>query len=670
MIALTIAFRRADRYNRPMSKPHMLSELDGWLTPYNDALVQREHALQAVIRNILGTQTVTEFALGHLYYGLHKTKTEWVFREWAPHATKLYLVGDFSNWKDSPTFAAEKQGENWELHVPLNAISHGETYRLHVYWPGGSGWRIPSYANYVVQDADNNFNASVWAPEKTFRWTDGTFTPADDPPLIYEAHIGMSSTEPKVASYAEFTHDVLPRIKADGYNTVQLMAIQEHPYYGSFGYHVANFFAPSSRFGTPDDLKQLVNTAHHLGLRIVLDIVHSHAVKNEVEGLSKFDGTLTQYFYPGERGNHAAWDSRVFDYGKPQVQHFLLSNCRYWLDEFHFDGFRFDGVTSMLYRDHGLGRAFSSYDDYFQPNTTDENALAYVVLANELIHTVKPTALTIAEEMSAMPGLAAPREYGGLGFDYRLSMGVPDMWIKLLKEARDEAWNFDSIFHELTTHRPEEKTISYLESHDQALVGDKTIIFRLIDKEMYFHMQTSDGDVTVERGIALHKMLRLFTASTNGGGYLNFMGNEFGHPEWIDFPREGNKWSYQYARRRWDLADNPALKYRWLGDFDKAMIAVIRNVTDPIFSYVHVRNDQHVITFMRGNYVFAFNFSPTKSYTDYALPAANGDYHIVLSSDDAAFGGQDRVDTTLIYRAKNDTLRAYLPARTTVVFRK
>ncbi len=654
-----------------MQKSHMLSELDGWLKPYNGALSQREQAIQSVRKKVLATKSVAEFALGHLYFGLHLTKTGWVFREWAPHATALYLVGDFSDWKDSKPFAATKNGEIWELNVPRDAIHHGDTYRLHMYWDGGSGWRIPSYATYVVQDkTTNNFNASVWAPNQPFCWTDQNFTPTTDPPLIYEAHVGMSSTEPKVASYAEFTRDILPRIKADGYNTLQLMSIQEHPYYGSFGYHVANFFAPSSRFGTPNDLKKLIDTAHKLGLRVVLDLVHSHAVKNEVEGLSRFDGTRTQYFYEGARGDHAAWDSRVFDYGKPQVQHFLLSNCRYWLDEFHFDGFRFDGVTSMLYRDHGLERSFSSYDDYFQPDNTDENALAYLSLANELIHQVKPRAVTIAEEMSAMPGLAAPPSYGGLGFDYRLSMGVPDMWIKLLKETHDEDWNFDTIFHELTAHRPEEKTISYLESHDQALVGDKTIIFRLIDKEMYFHMTKSDPDPTVERGIALHKMLRLLTASTNGGGYLNFMGNEFGHPEWIDFPREGNQWSYHYARRRWDLADNPKLKYQWLGAFDQSMLSVIRHLSDPSFSYVTIRNDKHTLSFVRGDYVFAFNFAPNNSYADDAVPAPNGDYAIVLSSDDKMYGGQERIDTALTYRAKNNTLLAYLPARTACVFRK
>ena len=653
-----------------MSKKPKLIDLDGWLAPYIEAITAREQMAQSIASKVLGEATVEQFALGHLHFGLHRTKKGWVFREWAPNATKLFLVGDFSDWRDSPKYQAKKSGEFWELTLPKNAMKHGDNYRLHLYWPGGDGYRIASYANYVVQNDDNSFNAQVWAPAKSFAWSDADFVAHSEPPLIYEAHVGMSSTEPKVASYREFTRDILPRIAAAGYNTVQLMAVQEHPYYGSFGYHVANFFAPSSRFGTPDDLKKLVDTAHNLGLRVILDLIHSHAVKNEVEGLSRFDGTLTQYFYPGERGNHAAWDSRVFDYGKPQVQHFLLSNCRYWLDEFHFDGFRFDGVTSMLYNDHGLGRAFASYDDYFQAGAVDENALAYLRLANELIHHVKPSALTIAEEMSALPGLAAPINDGGLGFDYRLNMGVPDLWIKTLKERRDDDWNLEMIFHELTTHRPEEKVISYLESHDQALVGDKTIIFRLIDKEMYFHMHRSDDNLTVERGVALHKMLRLLTASTNGGGYLNFMGNEFGHPEWIDFPREGNNWSFEHARRRWDLADNSDLKYARLGAFDRAMIGVISKINNAEISYVKINNADHTLSFERGNYLFAFNFSPSQSFVDYELPAPNGDYRVALCTDDAKFDGQNRVDAAPCYVAKNELIKVYLPARTAIVWQR
>ena len=651
-----------------MAKRENLSKIDPWLTPYSIRLQQRVDYTAHVRRRLLGEKSVTDFALGHLHFGLHKTDDGWIFREWAPNATKLFIVGDFTEWKDDPMYECH-QTENgqWEVQLPVDALNHSDQYKLHIYWADGDGYRIPSYATRAVQDeATKLFAAEVWSPLTPYVWHDSDFKPSSTPLLIYEAHIGMSSSEQKVATYNEFTDTVLPRIKAGGYTAVQLMAIQEHPYYGSFGYHVSNYFAASSRFGTPDDLKRLIDTAHQLGIAVIMDIVHSHAVKNEEEGLARFDGSLTQYFHDGSRGTHEQWDSRVFDYGKPEVLHFLLSNCRYWLDEYHFDGFRFDGVTSMLYTHHGLGKAFTGYGDYFEH--TDPDAFAYMSLANELIHAVKPTALTIAEEMSGMPGIAGSLDDGGAGFDYRLNMGIPDLWIKYLKEKRDEDWNMSELFHALTSHRAEERTINYAESHDQALVGDKTIMFRLADKEMYEHMSVDDSDLVVERAVALHKLIRLLTASAQNGGYLNFMGNEFGHPEWIDFPRDGNDWSYAYARRQWQLADDPALKYKWLGSFDTAFTEIILASGDPI-THVSIHDANQTIAFTRGEYVFAFNFHPKESYTDYRIEAPSGDYNIILSSDDTSYGGYARIDTTLTYVA-DGTMRIYLPARTSVIFRK
>jgi 1,4-alpha-glucan branching enzyme len=649
---------------------HNLIESDPWLKPYANHIAGRRAYIDHKQQELLAGASLPEFALGHVYFGLQQTQDGWTLREWAPNATAVVLIGEFSDW--APTkdlaFSRLKNGV-WELQLPRSALHHGDQYKLRITWPGGEGDRIPAYARYVMQDeATKDFSAVVWAPEHPFEWTDHDFAASSDIPLIYEAHVGMSGEKPQVTSYREFTDSVLARMQKAGYNTVQLMAIAEHPYYGSFGYHVSSFFAPSSRFGTPDDFKRLVNTAHTMGLRVIVDLVHSHAVKNEAEGLSRFDGTTSQYFHAGKRGIHDAWDSRVFDYGKPEVVHFLLSNCRYWLDEFHVDGYRFDGVTSMLYTHHGLEKAFTGYEDYFSTDV-DQDALAYLTLANKLIHEVKPSALTVAEDMSGYPGLAG---HDDIGFDYRLSMGVPDLWIKTLKETKDEDWNLGNLFHELTTKRPEEKVISYAESHDQALVGDKTLIFRLIDKDMYDHMSIDDANPVVERGIALHKLIRLLTASLNGGGYLNFMGNEFGHPEWIDFPREGNDWSYQYARRQWSLVDSPNLKYQWLGAFDVAMLEVIKTLSAPA-AYVSIREDTRTISFERDGYVFAFNLSPTASYTDVAVPSPAGSYRVVLDTDAVQFGGQGRIDETLTYLTKKskqgDELTLYLPARTATILR-
>ena len=650
-----------------VEKSHLL-EYDDWLHDFADVVRRREKYMQQARKKLLGNVPLSEFALGWHHFGLHPHKNGWVLREWAPNATAMYLVSEKNNWQedDAYAFSLSEDGQ-WELMLPVDALAHGDHYKLLIYWNAGRerAFRIPAYANYVVQDEHTKvFDAVVWQPRKAYEWQHRR-PQKPTTPLIYEAHVGMASTEETVASYKNFTKNILPRIKKLGYNTVQLMAVAEHPYYGSFGYHVANFFAPSSRFGTPDELKELVDTAHGMGLRVIMDIVHSHSVKNELEGLSNFAGDPAQYFHAGERGNHSQWDSRTFDYGKPQVAHFLLSNVRYWLDEFRFDGYRFDGITSMLYSHHGLGKDFTGYDDYFGEDV-ELDSLAYLQMANDVAHETLESALTIAEDTSGMPGLALATEKGGIGFDYRLSMGVPDLWIKTLKEKTDEAWDLGHLFYELIAARPEEKVVSYAESHDQALVGDKTIMFRLADKAMYWHMDAGNQNLEIERAMSLHKMIRLLTASTHGGGYLTFMGNEFGHPEWIDFPREGNDWSYQHARRRWDLADDGLLKYRFLQEFDRAMIEVVAKLSSE-FHYIEIKHDEHVVSFVRDEYLFVFNFSPNESYTDFAVPTFDGEYTLALNSDDATFDGNGLVEPNQTYVAKNQHLKVYIPARSALV---
>lgn len=656
---------------------------DPWLEPFSDAIIGRHYdAINKEKEITSGCGSLVDFANAHQYFGLHKDKTGWVFREWAPNATAITLVGDFSEWREMARYSLKRlDGGVWELKLPTEALHHGDFYKMLVKWNGGQGERIPAYATRVVQDENTHiFSAQVWNPEKKYRWKDKNFTPETRPLLIYECHIGMAQQREGVGTYTEFRDLVLPRIAKDGYNAIQIMAIQEHPYYGSFGYHVSSFFAPSSRFGTPEELKSLIDKAHSLGIAVIMDIVHSHAVKNENEGLGRLDGSHDLYFYGDSRREHPAWDSLCFDYGKNEVLHFLLSNCKYWLEEFHFDGFRFDGVTSMLYYNHGLGQAFGSYGDYYNGGQ-DTNAITYLSLANKLIHEVNKNAITIAEEMSGMPGLALPFKSGGIGFDYRMAMGIPDYWIKMLKEKKDEDWHPTSIFWELTNRRDDEKTISYVESHDQALVGDKTVIFRLIDKEMYWHMMVGDKDMTVARGIAMHKMIRLVTLATINGGYLNFMGNEFGHPEWIDFPREGNGWSYKYARRQWDLVDRKDLQYQYLNNFDNVMIDLVSSINNFQSSEIEKlweKDDDQVLAFRRGNLVFVFNFNPFKSFTDYGILASAGKYKVVLSTDAPEFGGFGNIDETVEHFTVNDPLyqpigkewlKLYLPARSAQVLK-
>ena len=657
-------------------KCRKIYDRDPLLKPYSEAIERRFRKITEKRAEFAGTGSLKLAVNGSLYYCLHREDGKYVFREWAPNAGKIYLIGSFNGWKRSREWELQPiGGGNWELKVDETLVSHGDLYKWYVEWPGGGGERIPAYATRCVQDPETKiFSAQVWNPGKPYRWRHKR-GPKVENPIIYEAHIGMCSEEEKVASFDEFRRNVLPRIVAGGYNTIQIMALQEHPYYGSFGYQVSSFYALSSRFGTPEEFKALVDEAHGAGLAVIMDVVHSHAVSNEVEGIGRLDGSYTTYFHAGDRGLHPAWNSRCFDYGKNETLHFLLSNLKYWMQEYCLDGFRFDGVTSMLYYDHGLGRDFTGYEMYFDGGQ-DEDALVYLGLANILVKEVNSRAFTVAEDMSGMPGLAAPLKEGGTGFDYRMSMGVADHWIKWIKERNDWDWNMGEIWYELSNKRVEERTISYAECHDQALVGDKTIIFRLMDKEMYYAMDKGSENPVIDRGIALHKMIRLVTAAAAGDGYLNFMGNEFGHPEWIDFPREGNGWSCFYARRQWSLADADCLRYRDLLFFDRDMIKLFSE--NQLFKVrptcVRADEEKKVLVLTRGEFIFALNFNPEQSFADYGFEVPAGEYVTVLDSDNSFYGGFARNDsrarhfTTL--SEGHDILYLYLPCRSAQVLRK
>ena len=673
-------------------KRHLLD--DAYLQPYADAVRGRsERAFKKALELTGAKMSLSEWANAHNFFGLHCEKRTWVFREYAPHATSMWLVGDFNGWKIDPDFELFRIPNTnvWERKIALGKIKVGQKYHLEMRWEGGHGERIPAYARYVVQNEETKlFEAEVY--ESKYKWKNratSNLQPSTSniQPLIYEAHVGMGGEEERVHTYAEFRDQVLPRIKKAGYNTVQLMAIAEHPYYGSFGYHVSSFFAASSRFGTPDDLKSLVDAAHGMGLKVIMDLVHSHSVANERDGLSRFDGTDYLYFHSGDKGWHSAWGSRCFDYGKTEVIHFLLSNAKYWLEEYDFDGYRFDGVTSMLFWNHGLGDAFTNYGMYFN-GSMDDDAWVYLQLANRVIHEVKPGAITIAEDVSGMPGVAAAVEDNGIGFDYRMAMGEPDFWFHLAEKTSDDNWPMGGIYYALTDKRPEEQVVSYVESHDQALVGGKTFFFTLADAAIYTGMAVEQHGLEVERAIALSKLARLATCSLNGGAYLNFMGNEFGHPEWIDFPREGNGWSCHYARRQWSLRDDRKLRFKALGDFDEVMLAELaqgkalfgkRGLSGAKPTLLTANDPDKVLAYFRGDMLFVFNFHPTASYEDYGVmvPPAS-DWKHLFDTDEPRFGGYGRIAPDIVYAPSLvadkgelvQQIKLYLPSRTAIVLKR
>lgn len=642
-------------------------ELKPFETVINNRLEWYYNTLEYINNDFRSLQN---FADAHHFFGFNYDEANkgWWFREWAPNANYLSLIGDFNDWNRGANLMNRTKCGVWEIFLPDNQyrerLNNGSLIKVHISGQNGQLDRIPTFINRVVQHKNAGFDGQ-FLKQSTFKWTDDKFDLSKiKNPIIYEVHIGMAQEEGKVGTYKEFTQNILPRIKKLGYNVIQMMAIQEHPYYASFGYQVSNFFAASSRFGSTDDLRELINEAHRLDIAVIMDVVHSHAVKNRDEGLAEFDGTEL-YF----NGWHPAWDSRLFDYGKIEIKRFLISNLKYWMEEFHFDGFRFDGVTSMLYHHHGHIN-FGGYADYFKGEENND-AILYLQLANTLIHQINPHAISICEDMSGMPGACRKIEDGGLGFDYRLGMGIPDYWNTLLEKTPDEEWHMGEMFYHLTNRRNKEKTIAYAESHDQALVGDKTLAFWLMDKEMYTNMSIFSSSIVIDRGIALHKMIRFITIALGGEGYLNFMGNEFGHPEWVDFPREGNDWSYHFARRQWSLSEADHLKYKYLNEFDQAMIVFSKqeNILKGISYKIHEDNEKRILAFEKNELIYIFNFNQ-ESFENYIITIGKeGIYRVVFSSDDEIFGGFDRVDKNYEYRVKQQ-LQIYLPSRTAIVLKK
>jgi len=660
---------------------------DPWLEPASDARTARYQRFRNRLTDITSQAgSLLRFADGHHYFGItyDKQKKGWYYREWAPHAEDLYLFGDFNDWQRYTNRLNRLPYGVWEIFLDEETYRDRFTHqsRVKVLVHSDAGWheKIPAYIRRVIQDPVSlDFSGQVWLPPKPFNWEGDRFDIRSLKELvIYETHAGMAQEREGVGTFLEFADYILPYIKNAGYNAIQLMAVAEHPYYGSFGYHVSNFFAVSSRFGTPEELKYLIRKAHEQDIAVIMDLVHSHAAKNTLEGLNEFDGSDHQYFHSGDRGNHPHWDSKIFDYGKTEVLRFLLSNVKFWLQEFRFDGFRFDGVTSMIYFDHGF-RANWDLEGYFI-NGVEWDAITYLQLANTLVHQFRRSAITIAEDVSGMPGMCLPVSHGGIGFDFRLGMAIPDYWIRILKEQKDEDWNIHDMWNILSDRLPDVKTIAYCESHDQALVGDQTIAFRLMQAEIYFKMSKHDQSIIIDRGIALHKMIRLITLALGGQAYLNFMGNEFGHPDWIDFPREGNNWSFQYARRQWSLVRNPDLRYHFLGVFDQEMIRIARKFGIWDVNYGHqlsMDEANKTMVFEKNGLIFLFNFHPDNAIPSYRFPVPEpGDYVSVLNTDSTIFGGLGRIDDSLVhitqYEQESGThwLSVYNTNRTAQVFRK
>ncbi|KAI3386887.1 hypothetical protein SNEBB_004531 [Seison nebaliae] len=677
---------------------------DKLLEPYSKEIQRRHKLYQLSLKRIEEIEEIDSFIQSHKIYGIKRNELNGriFIRLWAPHARQIYVFGDFNQWNKRSHELKKLPFGKWELEFEemdsMKLKDKSKIKLLVIDNEGNELVRLDPWSCYVKASSSTNSNDydgifyEINGKDKRFEWKYENermkgIERNRNSLRIYEAHIGISSSQPKIASYGDFKENVLPRLKRQGYNTIQLMGIMEHAYYASFGYQVTSPFAASSRYGEPNELKELIDECHRLNIIVLLDLIISHSSSNTNDGLNRFDGSDNCFFHANRRGFHSQWNSRLFNYNDIEVQRYLLSNVHWWLNEYHFDGFRFDGVTSMLYHSHGIDETFGSYPNYFGMNV-DVESIIFLMLCHYVGRRTFPQMISIGEDVSGMPTLCLPIDEGGIGFDYRLAMSIPDMWIRLLKHSTDDQWEMGNIIWTLTNRRFDEKCITYCESHDQALVGDKTLAFWLMDKFMYTNMSVMESpSIEIDRGIALHKLIRLLTFGLGGNGWLNFMGNEFGHPEWLDFPRKGNNESYHYCRRQWNLVDNELLRYKFLNKFDECMLNVeeeFQFFNDENREFISRKDENDkVIVFERGSLrnsrlIWCFNFHPNKSYTDYQIGASSsGNFNIILSSDDSKFGGYSRVDTKHNYLAKEGefdgmkcSLKIYLPSRSAVILKR
>ncbi|KAK7287576.1 hypothetical protein RIF29_00857 [Crotalaria pallida] len=572
-----------------------------------------------------------------------------------------------------------RKGRKAWLKKYIPAIPHGSKYRVYFNTPNGPLERVPAWATYVQPAVDGTQAYAIhWEPppEHVYKWKN-TSPKVPKSLRIYEAHVGISGSEPKISSFNEFTDKVLPHIMETGYNAIQLIGVVEHKDYFTVGYRVTNFYAVSSRYGTPDDFKRLVDEAHGLGLLVFLEIVHSYAAADENVGLSMFDGSNDCYFHSGKRGQHKFWGTRMFKYGDPDVLHFLLSNLNWWIVEYQVDGFQFHSLSSMIYTHNGFASFTGDLEEYCN-QYVDKDALLYLILANEILHALYPNIITIAEDATFYPGLCEPTSQGGLGFDYYVNLSVSEMWSTFLESVPDNEWSMTKIVNTLVSDRAyADKMLMYAENHNQSISGRRSfaeILFGEIDEHSHHYKES------LVRGSSLHKMIRLITLTIGGRAYLNFMGNEFGHPKRVEFPTSSNNFSYSLANRQWDLLAKEGLN-RDLFSFDKDMMKLDENarVLSRRFPYLHHVNDSSmVISYIRGPLLFIFNFHPTDSYDNYSIGVEEaGEYQVILNTDEIKYGGQGCLKEDQYFQKTvskrvdglRNSLEVPLPSRTAQVYK-
>ena len=559
--------------------------------------------------------------------GAHPQGNGTQFAVWAPNAYRVSVMGDFNGWTPDANVLEKRDGGIWEGFVA--GASPGDKYKYRIQANYTEYDRTDPFAFRMEAPAQNTYEglSAIITDLDEYDWQDGDWMETregpgslDGPLSIYEVHLGswMHEEPGQSLGYREIAEPLADHVEELGFTHVEFMPLAEHPYYGSWGYQVLGYYAPTFRYGSPDDLKFLIDTLHERGIGVIMDWVPGHFA-TDPQGLSYFDGShLFEYGDPLMR-SHPDWGTNVFDFGKPGVRSFLISNALFWLDEYHVDGLRVDAVASMLYRDY-------SREGDWSPNIHGgrENLEAISLLqdTNERVYEEFPEALMLAEESTAWPGVSTPVDYGGLGFLYKWNMGwMHDTLDYVEKEPVHRQYHHGELTWTLSWAFSENYTLPL--SHDEVVHGKESL---------WGKMPGDDWQKAAN--------LRLLYAQQFGhpGKKLLFMGAEFG---------QYHEWNHDQELEWW-LTENDlhAGIQQWLGDLNHLYTEhpALWNDEEDGFEWISYDDRENsVLAYLRRNgdeeLLFLLNFTPVVR-SDYRIGMPEpGRYGVRLNSDAEVYEG-------------------------------